>query len=567
MTYIVMSWLLFVAALVVCIAFNHPLLKEKQCFSDKAHRIFCISVFAIGCLIRILKCGSLPNGPTAEEALVAIQGKALWQTGGFAGIGHLTAQLYDWEGESNGPLLATLTAPFVGLFGINAWTARIPLVLLSIAAMLAMYGVGYETEGKTAGRYALTIEALCPYYILGARLTASANAALYLLPIAFYFLLCGMKKTGFMYAGLILTALMAYTQDLYFYISPVFLLVVVIVFLVKKKPVIHTLIAGFVGFMIVVPAILTAMLNYTGGETYTLFNVVEIPKLNSFDKANWLGQRMAGMENPVYELLRQFWRAVISGGVFQKVAHENISYMLIEPDGFYALYSISFPLMLLGLLSGLHVLFSSKGRPRESTILLISGGIVTATMILLFGSIGREDLSGTTYCYDYSSMFFYDALFMINGFVALDKKSRVGVVSMLSLMTVNLGFLCLFLFGGDYTIACNVNFPDFRDASVVGRSAQEKTGDSIMVSDEVFPHLAPDEAASYLYMYSIDADMRYDQNTFTVYYPPAIEQPDSDKIHIVKAMNTINWNLDEFDYQEFGEYAVLIPLSQNSKQE
>ena len=88
--------------------------------------------------------GTLPNGPTAEEALVAVQGKTLWQTGHFLGCEHLTTLLPQWSGENAGPFLSILSAPFVGVFGIDAITARIPLVLLSILSMLAMYGIGKE---------------------------------------------------------------------------------------------------------------------------------------------------------------------------------------------------------------------------------------------------------------------------------------------------------------------------------------------------------------------------------------------------------------------------------------
>ena len=178
MIYTIAGWVFLVITLIVCIVFNHPKLNEPAKDSRKKHLYICAGIFAVGCIARILMLGTLPNGPTAEEALVAVQGKTLWQTGHFLGCEHLTTLLPQWSGENAGPFLSILSAPFVGVFGINAITARIALVLLSILSMLAMYGIGKELGGIVLGKYMLLIQAISPYFVLGTRLTASANAAL-----------------------------------------------------------------------------------------------------------------------------------------------------------------------------------------------------------------------------------------------------------------------------------------------------------------------------------------------------------------------------------------------------
>ncbi|MFR2020723.1 MAG: hypothetical protein ACLS6G_09570 [Christensenellales bacterium] len=43
-----------------------------------------------------------------------------------------------------------LTAPFVGLFGMSKLTVRLPLALLSCAAMPAAYGLGEALSGGRA---------------------------------------------------------------------------------------------------------------------------------------------------------------------------------------------------------------------------------------------------------------------------------------------------------------------------------------------------------------------------------------------------------------------------------
>lgn len=560
MIYTITSWVFLALTLTVCIVFNHPRLVERSCFSAKAHKIFCLSVFAAGCIVRLVALGTLPFGPTAEEALVAVQGKSLWQTGHFIGIPHFTAQFQQWGGDSAGPFLAVITAPFVGIFGINAWTARLPLVLLSILAMIAMYGVGWELGGERAGRYALLIEGLCPYFVLASRLTASSNAGLFLFPIAFYGILRGMREHAWLYPGTILTSLLAYTQDLYFFIAPALLLSVIVIGLIKRASPAHVLVSGVIGLMIVTPAVLTAVVNLTGREGFTL-GIVEIPKLVSFDKSNWLGARMYGNIYAKYVMLNQFWTALFTGGIFQCVSHENISKMVIEPDGFYALYTISFPMILLGCISLVHsVIFGDKTQRKSGCVALpVVAGIITAVMILFFGSERRIDYAGLIYCYDYSTLFFFDALLMIAGFTRLDRKSRIGTASVIIMLGVNFILLCVFLFGGEYSNNFNVNFPDFREASIAAHENQKISGAKIHVTNEIFPHIDPDEGAKFIYLYSIDADMRKEED-FDVIYPPMFEQLDEGTINIVYTKDTLEWNLDSFDYQEFGRYALLTPI-------
>ena len=116
--------------------------------SEKTHRMICGAAIAAGVLVRLARLTSLPAGISAEEALVGVQAKALWQTGGFLFGQGLTTQLSQWAGETTGPLLAVLTAPFVGLFGLSKLTVRLPLALLSCAAMPAAYGLGEALSGR-----------------------------------------------------------------------------------------------------------------------------------------------------------------------------------------------------------------------------------------------------------------------------------------------------------------------------------------------------------------------------------------------------------------------------------
>ena len=561
MIYTIAGWIFLVITLVVCIAFNHPKLHETANDSRKKHLYICTGIFAAGCIVRILMLGTLPNGPTAEEALAAVQGKTLWQTGHFLGCEHLTTLLPQWNGENAGPLLSVLTAPFVGLFGINALTARIPLVLLSILSMLAMYGIGKELGGAVLGKYMLLLQAISPYFVLSTRLTASANAVVFLLPIAFYAAVRGFRQKGWLYVGAILLACLAYTYDLFFFIAPLFMLGLMIVSVVYKRFRMHGIFAAVIGLVLLCPAMLTAWINLSDGEAFSLMGLIDIPKVESFNKANWIGARMMGSDNPYNVVVSQFWNAVFCGGIMQHIAHENINSAVIAPEGFYALYMIGFPLMLLGGMELLRRRFAGIGSENErgKGTFILFGAISTAVMILLFGSVGFVDYSGTTYCYDYSSFFFFDAVLMAWGLAQIEGKSRKGSNILVGLLGLNFAFLCFFLFGGEYQRAMNVSFPDYRDASRKAYEIQGERGYKVCFTDEVYPHISPDQASEVLYLYSADADMREEGRAYTTFYPPMFEELEPDEIYIIQSMDAGNWDLDAFDYFEYDRYSVVAP--------
>ena len=563
MIYTITGWIFLIVTLCICIVCNHPKLKKPTEDSQKQQLFTCAVIFAAGCIVRILLLGSLPNGPTAEEALAAVQGKALWQTGHFLGSEHLTTLLPQWNGENAGPFLSIITAPFVGLFGINAYTARLPLVMLSILSMAAMYGIGKEMGGAVSGKYMLLIQALSPFFILSTRLTASANAAVFLLPISFYAVLRGFRQKGWLYVGAVLFACLAYTYDLYLFIAPLLIIGTMIISVVFKRFRIHSLFAAVIGLLLVSPAVLTVILNLSGGESYSLMGFIDIPKLEKFNKANWLGVRIMQSDNPYHVVMSQLWNAVFCGGIMQHIAHENINIAVIAPEGFYAFYMMGFPLMLLG---GLEILrrrfagnkaFEDKGRGA----LILCGAAVTAVMILLFGSVGFLDFSGTTYCYDYSSFFFYDAVLIAVGLTQIERKSKKGRNILLGLVGINFGFLCFFLFGGEYTRAMNVSFPDYRDASEKAYSIQSETGSKVCFTDEVYPHISPDQASEVLYLYSANADMRNKDREYTAFYPPIFEELDPNEIYIIQSKDAGNWDLDAFEYYEYDRYAVAAPAA------
>ena len=527
-----------------------------RAMSEKTHRAICWAAVAAGILVRLVRLTSLPAGISAEEALVGVQAKALWQTGGFLFGQGLTTQLSQWAGETNGPLLAVLTAPFVGLFGLSKLTVRLPLALLSCAAMPAAYGLGEALSGKRAARWMLAIVALCPIFVLEARMTCGSCAALYLLPIALCLIARGITKPAALYPGMIALALTAYAQDMYFFIAPASILACAIIALIFGRKKRHAAIAGAIGLLLCVPAMLTAFVNLTDAEGMTLFGLIRIPRLEGFEKT-YMAENL-----PVIDKL---W-TVLVGGVFQVLRHENIHQAMYTPDGMLALFVFSLPLMALGALA----LFArwtdgcrATGEKAAARAMVAATCAVTLAALVMFGSIGMLNTSGTTGLFDHSALILFDAVLMAAGLCTIERKNLRCAAAMGALMAANFAWLAVQLFGGSYQANTNVYFPGFERMAARAAEIQAETGEKINVTGNIYPHIQPSDGAEMMFLYATDADMRTAEaergTRYKMIYASEDMQPEADEIYLARANEISNWDLEGFDYEESEGYALIYP--------
>ena len=554
-------WMLLAVAIGFA-AIQHAGDGEKQ-ISEKTHGAICMTALAVGLLIRLVKLTSLPAGISAEEALIGVQAKSLVQTGGYLFGQGLTTQLAQWEGETTGPLLAVLTAPFVGLFGMNKLTVRLPLALLSCLAMPAAYGLGEAVSGRRAARWMLVIYAICPIFVLEARLTCGSCAALYLLPIALCLMVRGISRPAELYIGMIVLALTAYAQDMYFFIAPALIAAcgAIAAIFGKKR---HALPAMALGLLICVPAVLTAYINLTDAAEMTLLGFIRIPKLENFEKA-FMTEKLA-RSTMGQTVLDKLW-TVVTGGVFQVLRHENIDPALFTPNGMLALFTLSLPMMALGALAMLARWMDGrrvKGNKAAARAMVKAAFVITLVCLVLFGSIGVLDYSGTTGLFDHSALILFDALLMAAGLCTVERKNLKCAAAMGALMTVNFALLAFQLFGGSYQQNANVYFTGFEQLSARAAQIQRETGAKINVTSNIYPHIQPDAGAEMMFLYASDADMRLAQTDrgerYEVIYVSEDLQPEPDEIYVVKTDEIANWDIEAFAYEESDGYALIYPL-------
>lgn len=553
------SWTVLVAAALIVFVVGKPVAKLPQERESHVGRCVCAAACLMGCALRLAALSTLPSGLSADEALVGVQGKALWQTGRFYPDGLLTPMLPQWKGAYTGPLLSVITAPFVGLLGLSAFSVRLPLVLLSMAAMPAVYVLGCELSDRKAGRFLAVVYALCPYFVLGARMTCAGNAAIFLLPVATAFLAVGIKKPAYLYLGMIVLALSAYTQRMMLMIAPLTVMGAAIVGLLYGKSKKHALISAILGLMMSVPAILTAYVNLIELEGFTLLNSLEIPQYRLF--ADHLLARIQwddGICDVLYTILAKLWCTVI-GGVFQAVWTENIDPALFMPSGLLALTVVSVPLIVMGAGTLMMRCIDRKKYEKEKKpvrVLVTVMFIIAYACVAIFGSEGCYAIGGAPDVFDHAHLFFFTALLMTAGWRQIQRRNRIAEHMLAGLLIICFAGMGVHLFGGNYQMNANVYFDDFADACVYAKEIQDETGRKIYVTSKVHPNVDPYAAARMMYLYAVDADLNREQN-MEVMYAPDIDQADENRIYVVESNEVAHWDWGTMRYEGFGNYAVI----------
>lgn len=531
---------------------------------EAAHRGICAGAFVCGCAARLLFLTSLPAGISAEEALLGVQAKALWQTGGFLFSGTLSTAVEQWAGSGSSILLAGITAPFVGLLGMTALSVRLPLALLSCMGMAAAYPLGRALGGRRAGRWCLILFALCPYFVLSARMAMGVQAAICLLPIALALLCCGVGRPALFYAGSAVLALLAYAQDLYMLISPAAIVVCAVIaaaYGLKKR---HALGAAALGLAICLPAALSGLRSMAGAAEGELLGLVTLSAVPRFSPQNSLFAALGQQANRGAYLLLKMW-AILEGGVFQEMTHSSIARAMFAPECLMILYNISLPLMLVGGFAmadrrarGLRA--AQACRPGRALVIALCA--LTYIALVVFA---REDVMsemGTSTYFDFTTLFVFSALLMAAGLCSVERRSARGGLAMLLLLAASFALLCVHLFGGSFAGNATMYQDGIAEASRQAAQVQRETGTAVNVSCPPY-HLAnPGEGTEMLYLFGADLDTGEAlQGRGTAYrtFDPYRCEADDGQIYILSCDDEHEFPTGRFDRTQFGSYVLLTP--------
>lgn len=240
--------------------------------NNKQYYIFLGIIAFVGLMLRIWKFGQIPGGFNQDGAMAAVDGKALadYATDRFGT--HMPAHLYAWGYGQMSSLLSYMMVPWIKLFGLNAVTARMPQLIMSIAGGVFFYLFMRDIFGKKAGLIAAVFAAVNPWHLVQSRWALDCNLLPHFFMGGLYFLNKGLcTKKRYTYISMIFFGLCMYCYGITIYTIPVFLLACCIYYIVKKRiGVKEVLISAGIYLLIAWPFLLTMIINFMKWDTVRL---------------------------------------------------------------------------------------------------------------------------------------------------------------------------------------------------------------------------------------------------------------------------------------------------------
>lgn len=190
-------------------------------------------LLTVGILIRVSFFWSVPDGLNQDEASIAYDTYADLTYGQDRNGDHNPVYSVAW-GSGHSSLYITLSKPWIALFGLNVFTARVTGVLFGVIALFAFYGI-MRRMNRRAALVGLFLFAICPWHIMMSRWGLECNLFPNVFLLGLYFLLRGLEQPRWYPAALFVFGLSLYAYGTSYMVVPVFLLLTAVYLLRHKK--------------------------------------------------------------------------------------------------------------------------------------------------------------------------------------------------------------------------------------------------------------------------------------------------------------------------------------------
>ena len=109
------------------------------------------AAMVVGLLLRAWQFGAIPPGLNQDEASTAYDAFSLIHYGVDRNGFRFPVVLVSW-GSGMYALASYVEAPFIGLFGLSVWSARLPFLLIGLAALPLFYRLLRDTTDRRTAR-------------------------------------------------------------------------------------------------------------------------------------------------------------------------------------------------------------------------------------------------------------------------------------------------------------------------------------------------------------------------------------------------------------------------------
>lgn len=290
--------------------------------------------------LRLLAFGRIPGGFNQDGAMAAVDALALAHYGTDRFGTWLPAHFTAWGFGQMSVLMSYLMVPFLRLFGLTPVTARLPMLLASLAGMAALWALLRGMFDETTAYVGLLFTAVNPWHFMQSRWALDCNLFPHMFVIALALLWRGRKRPGALYGSMLFFALCMYSYGVAFTMVPLFLLGACALLLGEKRlgPG-RALLCAALYLALSFPIYGTMLINALGLDS------VELPfvTMSAFPDSVRGGDILFFSDRPLEQL------ALNAFALWHTAFLQTADAPWNDIAGFGSLYRCSLPLVLLGL--------------------------------------------------------------------------------------------------------------------------------------------------------------------------------------------------------------------------
>lgn len=196
----------------------------KQVWKEHPRRTALFWMFlAIGIFARAYMFGDVPGDINQDEAFAGYNAFTLLHHGkdsyGYPMPVYLTA----W-GSGMNALESYLMIPFVALFGLKVWAIRLPMLLVGIFSLVAVYKLVLHFSNEKLALAALLMVAISPWHIMISRWALESNLAPGFVLFGIFFFVKGLQNQKFLMASAAFFGLSLYAYATIWAVVPIIIL-------------------------------------------------------------------------------------------------------------------------------------------------------------------------------------------------------------------------------------------------------------------------------------------------------------------------------------------------------
>ena len=460
--------------------------KEEALTPDRALVYWALILFFT--LLRLYRFGSVPGGFNQDGAMAAVDALSLANHGTDRFGTWLPAHFTAWGYGQMSVLLSYCMVPFFRLFGMNAVTARLPMLLWSFAGMAAAYGFLRRLLGRRAALLGLLFLCVCPWHFMQSRWALDCNVFPHAFLLGLALLYRGAEKPAALCGSMVFFALCMYSYGVAFLSVPLFLLLACILLLAQKRIRLwQALLCALLYFGLSFPIYGTMLINAMGWETVKL-PFVTMPYFPDSVRANDMIFYSAEPLRQLAVNAKALWNVGFLQG-------HDLPWNAI--DGFGTVYLCSWPLLAFGLILCLVRVFrDADPRRRLGCALLLLFWLCALFTGLCVNSVNVNRLN---------LLFYAHVLFIV---VALEELLRFHRFTALPLLACYL--LCAGLFFHSYFGPWSERISDlfYEDFLTAVEAAGERDFEKLIITPDT-QFTGSRQVSEILTLFALDVDAEY----------------------------------------------------------